>query len=523
MKPVRFFILFVTLLFVAACSDSSMPTADNSQDTTYLGSIELTLGDTGLQVQSNTLLTCARFSLGNSTINTNTGFSFSVPYTIDTSGCSEQLTNLSLIPLNLPNTVGNSPFVSGATAIPQAVAESVAYLGTTDVSASESALNAELPGANTNEFDLTNAAIIPVAFTNNSVAFTASESFSGSMIVGVFSLLDSAIEQVNLTVIPTGSGTITSTNEEINCSVDTADQCEASFNAGSTVELTATPIPLEGFTVEWGGACAGTEGNVCSVELTADTTVEANFVEGQAETFTLSVVPTGQGTVTSTNGEINCSIDTADQCEASFDAGSTVDLTATPLEGFTVEWGGACAGTEGNVCSVTLTENTQVQANFVQDQAQGTFTITASPSNNEDRGCAGDDAFTTNDNTDIAIPLDQAPNDFFTQWINGVSPFTGCAIDISLDRDNYTLPITLSIEVNNGQSNFTDVIEFSFPQTLNGGTSAATASFSISNPNVAPVRGLGTITITATGEDGTQTSASLDFEIYSTQDTTGQD
>lgn len=281
MKPVRFFILFVTLLFVAACSDSSMPTADNSQDTTYLGSIELTLGDTGLQVQSNTLLTCARFSLGNSTINTNTGFSFSVPYTIDTSGCSEQLTNLGLIPLNLPNTVGNSPFVSGATAIPQAVAESVEYVGATDISANESALNAALSGDSTpslpGTIDIASATVIPSAFVDGTVAFTTTESFSGSMVVGVFSLMSDSAEQFTLSVNITGQGTVTSTTGEISCG-GTADTCEASFDADSTVELTATAV--NGFNFDsWGSTCTNVEANVCSVTLTENTVVEVTFRE----------------------------------------------------------------------------------------------------------------------------------------------------------------------------------------------------------------------------------------------------
>ena len=195
MKPIRYLVLFVTLLLVAACSDHSMPTSDNSQDTTYLGSIELTLGDTGLQVQSNELLACARINVGNSTIDDNTVFSFSVPYTIDTSNCSETLANLGLIPLNVSNTVGNSPFVSGATAIPQAVAESVTYVGATDVSASESELNAALSGVDTpslpGTIDIAGATIIPRAFVDGTVAFTASESFSGSMVVGVFSIAES--------------------------------------------------------------------------------------------------------------------------------------------------------------------------------------------------------------------------------------------------------------------------------------------------------------------------------------------
>lgn len=185
----KYLIFVLSLVLVTACSNVNTP--HGHQEAVYMGSIELSMGETGLQVQSNELLACASISVGESTVDTSTGFSFSVPYTITTDNCDDPLSNLGLIPLNLPNTVGNSPLVSGATPIPQDVAESIDYIGVRDVSTSASELNAALESAET-ALDLSNATIIPSAFVDGNVAFTTSASFSGSMVVGVFALTDTA-------------------------------------------------------------------------------------------------------------------------------------------------------------------------------------------------------------------------------------------------------------------------------------------------------------------------------------------
>src|SRR5208282_3270888 len=83
--------------------------------------------------------------------------------------------------------------------------------------------------------------------------------------------------------------------------------------------------------------------------------------------LTVSLIGTGNGTVSDTLGAISC-VDTAGvisgTCSANYPAGSTVNLTATPTAPSTFGgWLGACSGT--GACSVTLNSAQSVTASFV--------------------------------------------------------------------------------------------------------------------------------------------------------------
>ncbi|HEV3513219.1 MAG TPA: hypothetical protein VGS05_16035 [Candidatus Sulfotelmatobacter sp.] len=80
-------------------------------------------------------------------------------------------------------------------------------------------------------------------------------------------------------------------------------------------------------------------------------------------TFNLSVNVTGgaNGTIVSAPGGINCGT----ACAASFPAGSSVTLTATPLTGHSFgSWGG-CTSSSGATCSVTMNGDVTVTASFI--------------------------------------------------------------------------------------------------------------------------------------------------------------
>ena len=99
-----------------------------------------------------------------------------------------------------------------------------------------------------------------------------------------------------LTVTALGDGTVTSTDGYINC----PGTCSHLYPHNAPVSLTATPASGWVFS-SWSG-CDSSSGNQCTVTMNNNRTVTATFTQ----VFQLSVSKVGNGTVTSSDGHINC-------------------------------------------------------------------------------------------------------------------------------------------------------------------------------------------------------------------------
>jgi len=184
--------------------------------------------------------------------------------------------------------------------------------------------------------------------------YTPQQSFRGkTALYGYLYAIGGAAPTQPLVVAKTGTGagTVSSTPAGIEC----GSTCATSFTTGTTVTLTATPAAGSTFD-GWGGACAGA--GTCAVTLDAARSVTATFTAAPG-TFAVTVARTGAGTgaVASTPAGIDC----GDTCAASFAAGSTVTLTATPASGSVfVGWSGACADTATS-CVVSTSQTVTAQ------------------------------------------------------------------------------------------------------------------------------------------------------------------
>jgi hypothetical protein len=169
-------------------------------------------------------------------------------------------------------------------------------------------------------------------------------------------------QSYTLSVSEIGQGTVTSTDGSINCT-NGSGICKAVYNSGTSVSLNASPNT--GWTFSgWGGACSG--GNPCNITVTGNATATATFAT-VAQSYTLNVAEVGEGTVTSTDGAINCT-NGSGTCNAVYAAGSAVTLNGTGASNWKFSsWGGACTGS--NPCNLVMNGNVTATANFTADWA----------------------------------------------------------------------------------------------------------------------------------------------------------
>jgi len=168
----------------------------------------------------------------------------------------------------------------------------------------------------------------------------------------------SCVGSFTLTTNEVGQGTVTSADGAIDCT-NGSGNCSAAYANGSSVSLTATPATGYAFS-GWSGACTGS--NPCNLTMTSNLTATATFT-ATVLNYTLTVNETGQGTVTSADGLINCT-NGSGTCSAAYANGSSVTLNAAAGTGQTFTgWSGACSGRSS--CNLTMTGNRTATATFV--------------------------------------------------------------------------------------------------------------------------------------------------------------
>lgn len=175
----------------------------------------------------------------------------------------------------------------------------------------------------------------------------------GDMITAQMAAANVNVPSLTINLAGAG-GQVVSSDNVLSC----GNKCATNYAPGTVVSLTAKAGSGSAFT-GWGGAAAGCgQAATCSVTVNDAVTVSASF----AAQYTLSVGRSNSGTITSDVAGINC----GGTCSAKYTSGTVVTLTAIPPAGKTfANWsnGGAACGTS-LTCTVTMTANLSVQANF---------------------------------------------------------------------------------------------------------------------------------------------------------------
>ncbi len=186
-----------------------------------------------------------------------------------------------------------------------------------------------------------------------------------------------------LSVVVQGLGTVTSDSGGVSCTSSGGAGCQKPYASGTSVTLTAAPAAGWNFS-GWSGACSNASGT-CTVTMSQARDVTALFESAPVVTRSLTVTdlpvdasgetlaPIG-GTITSSaigGGGLN--LDCGFLCLGEYLNDATVTVTATPAANYKlVSWGGACSTatisatpTAAQTCTVPMTQNQNVSANFV--------------------------------------------------------------------------------------------------------------------------------------------------------------
>jgi Divergent InlB B-repeat domain len=228
-----------------------------------------------------------------------------------------------------------------------------------------------------------------------------------------------------------GKGTVTSSPEGIDC----GSECEAEFEEGETVTLTAKPAPGSEF-VEWEGCDEEPAADECEVTMDEEREVSAVFDFEPGTEFLLEVEVEGEGTVTSSPAGIDC----GSECEAEFEAGATVTLTAEASIGFKfVKWEGCGAEPSPTECEVTIDEDRVIVAIFepaefaltVALAGTGSGTVTSSPAG-INCGIDCSDAYAAG--IEVTLTATPATGSTFSGWSGACAGTGACKVTMSATR-----------------------------------------------------------------------------------------
>ena len=148
-----------------------------------------------------------------------------------------------------------------------------------------------------------------------------------------------------------------------------AETCEATYNEGAQIALTATAADERTAFSGWSGACSGS--GACEVTMSSATEAKAAFAAIPQEKLSVQREGSGEGTLTGTSpGPEFATIVCGNECSAEYEEGTTIILFANRATHSKFSgWEGCTNVLSSNEyatseCEVTMSAATEVKARF---------------------------------------------------------------------------------------------------------------------------------------------------------------
>jgi hypothetical protein len=290
-----------------------------------------------------------------------------------------------------------------------------------------------------------------------------------------------------------------------------------SYNSGTQVTLTAPATSGANTFTSWTG-CASTSGETCTVTMSANTTVTANYSAPAPTTYTLTVDTTNPSSgvaITANLADINGHTSGSSPFSLTYASGATVILTAPATSGSNTfsSWTG-CTSTSGAACTVTLSANTTITANYSTPTATvylvtvdsaspaSGAAITATPADNTGIS-SGTTPLTLRYNAGTAVTLtasSAAGGNGFSSWSGCAASTNPCALTVNANATvtaTYSASVpAITISPSSGSITIGNSQQFTVTVT---GLSGSSVTWSVAAPSGTP----------ATVSPGTITSAGL--------------
>ena len=272
------------------------------------------------------------------------------------------------------------------------------------------------------------------------------------------------------------------------------------YNSGSSVTLTAPATSGGNTFASWTG-CTSVSAAVCTVSLTGNTTVTANYTTPAPVTYTLSIDSTNPSSgvsITASPADNNGKAGGTTGFSLTYNSGTAIILTAPATSGTNTfsSWTG-CTTTTGTTCDVTLTANTTVTANYTvlvpppvtsvltvasTNPASG-VAVTVSPSDNNSLS-NGTTSFTRTYNSGATITLTApatASGNTFSSWTGcTASSSTTCTVTLAANTTvtaNYTTPVSTTYVLTVNSTGPSSGVAISVSPADNNNASSGSTSF----------------------------------------------